>query len=71
LQELDRLARSILRRRSDLAAENLMLRRQLAVLLERAPGRPRIDDRTRVSLALLSRVYGDCRRAVVVARLKR
>jgi hypothetical protein len=50
-----------------LAAENLLLRRQLALYLERGTKPPRIDAATRITLAWLSRLC-DWRSALVVAR---
>jgi len=75
------LARIVLRIFADLAglvvlslrpwrsveAENLFLRRQLALYLERGAKPRRIDAATRVSLALLSRLF-DWRDALVVVR---
>jgi hypothetical protein len=48
-----------------LAAENLLLRRQLALYLERGTKPPRIDAATRITLAWLSRLC-DWRSALVV-----
>jgi putative transposase len=75
------LARIVLRLLADLAgvvvllltprrsvtAENLFLRRQLALYRERGVKPRRIDAATRVSLALLSRLF-DWRDALVVVR---
>jgi len=56
-----------LRRRRTVEAENLFLRRQLALHQERGIKPRRIDATTRVSLALLSRLF-DWRDALVVVR---
>ena len=56
-----------LRRRRSVAAENLFLRRQLALYQERGVRPRRIDAATRVSLAVLSRLF-DWRDALVVVR---
>jgi hypothetical protein len=53
--------------RRSVAAENLFLRRQLALYQERGIKPRRIDATTRVSLALLSRLF-DWRDALVVVR---
>jgi putative transposase len=77
------LARIVLRLLADLAglvglwlaprrsveAENLFLRRQLALYQERGIKARRVDSATRVSLALLSRLFG-WRDAMVVVRLE-
>jgi len=56
-----------LRRRRSVEAENLFLRRQLALYQERGINPRRVDAATRVSLALLSRLF-DWRDALVVVR---
>jgi hypothetical protein len=56
-----------LRRRRSVEAENLFLRRQLALYLERGVKPRRIDAATRVSLALLSRLF-DWRDALIAVR---
>jgi len=56
-----------LRRRRSVEAENLFLRRELALYQERGIKPRRIDATTRVSLALLSRLF-DWREALVVVR---
>ena len=56
-----------LRRRRSVEAENLFLRRQLALYQERGIKARRVDAATRVSLALLSRLF-DWRDALVVVR---
>jgi transcriptional regulator with XRE-family HTH domain len=48
-------------------AENLFLRRQLALYVERGVNPPRIDPLTRISLAMLSRFF-EWRSALVVVR---
>jgi putative transposase len=55
------------RRRGTLAAEILMLRRQLALYVERGVKPRRIDPATRITLALLSRFF-DWRDALVAVR---
>jgi putative transposase len=57
----------VLRPRKSLEAEILFLRRQLALYVERGVRPRRIDAATRVSLALLSRVF-EWRSALVVVR---
>ncbi len=56
-----------LRRQRSVVAENLFLRRQLALHQERGIKTRRVDAATRVSLALLSRLF-DWRDALVVVR---
>jgi hypothetical protein len=56
-----------LRRLRSVEAENLFLRRQLALYQERGIKARRVDAATRVSLALLSRLF-DWRDALVVVR---
>ncbi len=56
-----------LRRRSALAAENLFLRKQLALYVEREKRPRRARPATRLSLALLSRLF-DWREALLVVR---
>ena len=53
--DLASLARSLMRSRAQLAAENLFLRKQLALYQERRAKRRRADDATRIVLAGLSR----------------
>jgi putative transposase len=60
------VALSVTPRRS-LAAENLFLRRQLALYRERGIKPQRVDAATRVSMALLSGLF-DWRDALVVVR---
>jgi putative transposase len=56
-----------LRPRRSVEAENLLLRRQLALYRERRIKPRRIDAATRLSLALLARLF-DWRDALVVVR---
>ena len=49
--------RLFVRRRKAIAAENLFLRRQLALYQERKVDPRRIDPATRITLALLSRLF--------------
>src|SRR5450631_595771 len=56
-----------LRSQRSIEAENLFLRRQLALYVERGVGRWRIDSVTRVALAFLSRFF-HWRDALVVVR---
>jgi putative transposase len=57
----------LLRARESIEAENLFLRRQLALYRERGVKPKRVDAATRVALALLSRCF-DWRSALVVVR---
>ena len=57
----------LLRPRESLEAENLFLRRQLALYRERGAKPRRVDAATRVTMALLSRCF-DWRSALVVER---
>ena len=57
----------VFRSTQSIQAENLFLRRQLALYIERGDKPRRIDPVTRVSLALLSRFF-DWRDALVVVR---
>ncbi len=50
--------RGLLRDQTELAAENLALRQQLAVL-QRKSKRPRLKNRDRIFWALLSRLWAD------------
>jgi hypothetical protein len=54
-RDLASLARSVTRSRAQLAAENLFLRKQLALFQERRAKPRRADDATRIILAGLSR----------------
>jgi hypothetical protein len=67
LADLAGLVALSLRRRRSVEAENLVLRRQLALYHERGVKPRRIDATTRVSMALLSRLF-DWRDALVVVR---
>jgi len=67
LADLAGLVVLLLAPRRSVAAENLFLRRQLALYLERGAKPRRVDAATRVSLAVLSRLF-DWRDAVVVVR---
>jgi hypothetical protein len=67
LADLIALAVFALRQRQATAAENLVLRRQLALYQERGIKARRIDAVTRISLALLSRLF-NWRGALVVVR---
>ena len=67
LADLAGLAVLLLAPRRSVEAENLFLRRQLALYLERGVKPRRVDAATRVSLALLSRLF-DWRDALVVVR---
>ncbi len=67
LGDAARFIRLALRPTRVLVAENLFLRRQLALYRERGVKPRRIDIATRVSLALLSRLF-DWRSALVVVR---
>jgi putative transposase len=57
----------LFRSKESIQAENLLLRRQLALYLERGIRPRRIDPATRVSLAVLARLF-DWRGALVVAQ---
>jgi putative transposase len=67
LADVLRLAIVALRPTRIVAAENLFLRRQLAMYVERGVKPRRPDRATRVSLALLSRLF-DWRTSLVVVR---
>jgi hypothetical protein len=56
-----------LRSTSAVEAENLFLRRQLALYIERGVKHRRIDSITRIALTILSGFF-DCRDALVVVR---
>jgi hypothetical protein len=68
LADLSGLIVLSLRPRRSVAAENLFLRRQLALYLERGAKPGRVDAATRVSLALLSRLFDWRGDALVVVR---
>jgi putative transposase len=55
------------RSKRSIQSENLFLRRQLALYVERGAKPPRIDPTTRIALALLSRFF-NWRDALVVVR---
>ena len=57
----------ILRNRVDLAAENVALRQQLAVLREKVK-RPRVRNRDRIFWAIRSRVWADWRSALLIVQ---
>jgi len=59
----------LVRRRKAIAAENLFLRRQLALYQERKVDPRRIDPATRITLALLSRLF-NWRDALIVVQPK-
>ena len=67
LADLAGLVVLALRRRQSVEAENLFLRRELALYQERGVKPRRVDGATRVSLAVLSRLF-DWRDALVVVR---
>lgn len=60
---------TLLRSSSAIRAENLVLRKQLAQYIERGIKPRRVDSVTRISLALLTRLF-DWRNAIVVVRPK-
>src|SRR5215831_15193056 len=57
----------LIRPRKAIAAENLFLRRQLALYQERKVGPRRIDRATRITLALLSKLF-NWRDALIVVQ---
>ncbi len=59
--------RGILRDRAELAAENLALRQQLAVLSEKKR-RPRLRNRDRIFWAWLSRFWSNWRSVLVIVQ---
>ncbi len=59
--------RGILRNRLELAAENLALRQQLAVLREKVK-RPCLRRRDRIFWAILSRVWSNWRSALLIVQ---
>ena len=65
--DLIQWCRLLLRPRESLEAENLFLRRQLALYQERGVKPRRVDAATRVTLTLLSRWF-DWRSALIVVR---
>src|SRR5262245_38821007 len=67
LADLGRFSWLALQSRVDLAAENLFLRKQLALYLERQVKPRRADDATRITLVALSRLL-DWRQLLVVVK---
>jgi len=61
------LIRSVVCDHADLAAENLALRQQLAVLRERS-NRPRLKKRDRIFWALLSRIWANGCSALLIVQ---
>jgi hypothetical protein len=66
-RDLASLMSSALRSRAQLAAENLFLRKQLALYLERQVKPRRADDATRITLVALSRSI-EWRRLLTIAK---
>jgi hypothetical protein len=66
-RDLASLARSVMRSRAQLAAENLFLRKQLALCQERHAKPRRADDATRIVLAGLSR-FLEWRQLLVIVK---
>ena len=66
-RDLASLARSVMRSRAHLAAENLFLRKQLALYQERRAKPRRADDATRIVLAGLSR-FREWRQLLVIVK---
>jgi len=67
--DVQRFASSLLRSHAKLAAENLFLRKQLALYLERQVKPRRADDATRLTLIALSRLI-DWRQLITVVKPK-
>ena len=67
LSDAVRLVLLLLRPSAEIRAENVVLRKQLAQTIERGVKPPRIDAPTRISQALLTRLF-DWRRAIVIVR---
>jgi transposase InsO family protein len=67
IQMLVALVWSLVRDRAELAAENLALRQQLAVLREKTK-RPSLRQRDRIFWAILSRVWGNWRSALLIVQ---
>jgi putative transposase len=67
LADVFRLVCLLFRSTNSLQAENLFLRRQLALFVERGVQPRRVDAATRASLAILARMF-DWRRALVVVQ---
>src|SRR4051812_11581685 len=68
-RDLASLARSVMRSRAQLAAENLFLRKQLALFQERRAKPGRADDATRFVLAGLSRLLA-WRQLLIIVKLE-
>ena len=68
IQMVFALVRSLVRDRAQLAAENLALRQQLAVLREKTK-RPSLRQRDRIFWAILSRIWGNWRSVPVIVQL--
>ena len=66
-RDLASLISSVLRSRAQLAAENLFLKKQLALYLERQVRPRRADDATRLTLVALSR-FVDWRRLLTIVK---
>jgi hypothetical protein len=69
LSDAFRLVLLLLRSSSAIRAENLVLRKQLAQYIERGVKPRRVDSVTRISLALLTRLF-DWQNAIVIVRPK-
>lgn len=67
VQMLFALVRSLVRDRAELAAENLALRQQLAVLREKSK-RASLRQRDRIFWAILSRIWGNWRSALLIVQ---
>ena len=65
--DLARFAASVLRSQAHLAAENLFLKKQLALYVERQVRPRRADDATRIALIALSRLV-DWRRILTIVQ---
>ncbi|MGB2986791.1 MAG: integrase core domain-containing protein [Phycisphaerae bacterium] len=59
--------RGVLRNRTELAAENLALRQQLAILQQKSKT-PRLRRRDRIFRAILSRIWTGCRSALLIVQ---
>jgi hypothetical protein len=69
LSDAFRLVLLLLRSSSAIRAENLVLRKQLVQYIERGVKPRRVDSVTRISLALLTRLF-DWQNAIVIVRPK-
>ena len=67
IQIIDVFLRALLRDRTELAAENLALRQQLAVL-EHKSKRPRLRKRDRIFWVWLSRLWSNWRSVLVIVQ---